>query len=154
MTTYRYVDTPDLLEGVVSRLGAHALLGVDTEAAGYHRYLDKVSLVQLSSREETVLIDPLALPDLHPLDAIFANDAIEKVFHDADFDLRILDSTGSNLWTRLEDVPVEDILTSRNVPAHDSIAFADTWDQRGNDGRPAPPEDPKIQALTCVVGRE
>ncbi len=31
------------------------------------------------------------MPDLGVLDAIFSNDGIEKVFHDADFDLRILD---------------------------------------------------------------
>jgi ribonuclease D len=91
MTPYSYIDTPDALERAVQRLATQPLLGIDTEAAGYHRYLDRISLVQISSREETVLIDPLALPDLGGLDAIVANDAIEKVFHDADFDLRILD---------------------------------------------------------------
>lgn len=91
MTPYRYIDTPDALEGAVHRLATQPLLGIDTEAAGYHRYLDRISLVQISSREETVLIDPLALPDLQPLGAIIANAAVEKVFHDADFDLRILD---------------------------------------------------------------
>ena len=91
MTTYSYIDTADALEGAVQRLAAHTLLGIDTEAAGYHRYLDRISLIQISSREETVLIDPLALPELGVLDGIFANEHIEKVFHDADFDLRILD---------------------------------------------------------------
>ncbi len=91
MTTYTYIDTPDVLEGAVRRLSTQPILGVDTEAAGYHRYLDRITLMQISSREETVLIDPLAVPDLGVLDAIFSNDGIEKVLHDADFDLRILD---------------------------------------------------------------
>jgi ribonuclease D len=91
MTTYSYIDTPEALDAAVGRLGTQTLLGIDTEAAGYHRYLDRISLIQISSRAETVLIDPLALTDLGCLATVLGNERIEKVFHDADFDLRILD---------------------------------------------------------------
>src|SRR5438309_6685664 len=37
------------------------------------------------------IIDPLALPDLAPLGELLADQAVEKVFHDSDYDLRILD---------------------------------------------------------------
>ncbi|BCS34945.1 ribonuclease D [Luteitalea sp. TBR-22] len=106
MTAYTYVDTPALLEAAVRRLAASPILGVDTEAAGYHRYRDSLSLVQISSREETVLIDPLAVPDLAPLAALFSNGAIEKVFHDADFDLRILDRDPGLSIDRLFDTQI------------------------------------------------
>jgi len=36
-------------------------------------------------------VDPLALPDLALLGELLADPAVEKVFHDADYDLRILD---------------------------------------------------------------
>lgn len=91
MTHYTYIDTPDALAAAVDRLREQTILGVDTEAAGYHRYRDSISLIQISSRDETVLVDPLALPTLDVLDGLFSNARIEKVFHDADFDLRILD---------------------------------------------------------------
>lgn len=91
MTTYTYIDTPDALESAVQRLRTQPVLGVDTEAAGYHRYRDRITLLQISSREETVLIDPLELSDLRILAELFSHDGIEKVLHDADFDLRILD---------------------------------------------------------------
>lgn len=91
MTTYSYVETLGALEDAVGRLSGQPMLGVDTEAAGYHRYRDSISLIQISSRDETILIDPLALPTLDLLDGLFSNTRIEKVFHDADFDLRILD---------------------------------------------------------------
>lgn len=91
MTAYSYVDTLAGLEAAVRRLSGQPILGVDTEAAGYHRFLDRISLIQISSRDETVLIDPLALPTLDLLAGPFSNERIEKVFHDADFDLRILD---------------------------------------------------------------
>jgi len=88
---YAYIDTDAGLREVVDRLKGEPLIGADTEAAGYHRYFDRLSLVQLSSRTENFLIDPQAVPDLTPLGELFADEAIEKVFHDADYDLRILD---------------------------------------------------------------
>jgi ribonuclease D len=88
---YEYIDTDAGLREVVDRLKGEPLIGADTEAAGYHRYFDRLSLVQLSSRTENFLIDPQAVPDLSPLGELFADPAIEKVFHDADYDLRILD---------------------------------------------------------------
>jgi ribonuclease D len=91
MTAYTYIDTIGALDDAVRRLSGQPILGVDIEASGYHRYLDRVSLIQISSRDETVLIDPLAVPTLDLLDDLFSNARIEKVFHDADFDLRSLD---------------------------------------------------------------
>jgi ribonuclease D len=88
---YEYIDTPDRLDAAVERLRGHPLLGADTEAAGYHRYFDRLSLIQLSTRGENVLIDPLALQDLSPLRDLFADPEVETIFHDADYDLRILD---------------------------------------------------------------
>ena len=87
---YEYIDTPDQLTALLQRLAGEPLLGVDTEAAGYHRYLDRLSLVQISSRAANFLIDPLSVSDLRPLAALFEDPGVEKVFHDADFDLRIL----------------------------------------------------------------
>ncbi len=88
---YETIEDPSALRATVERLRGEPLLGVDTEAAGYHRFFDRMSLVQLSSREENFLVDPLAVDDLSPLRELFEDAAVEKVFHDADYDLRILD---------------------------------------------------------------
>jgi ribonuclease D len=88
---YKYIDTPEGLNAILRQLQREPLIAVDTEAAGYHRYLDRLSLVQISSRTENFLIDPLALPDLSALAPLFTDRGVEKLFHDADFDLRILD---------------------------------------------------------------
>lgn len=93
---YIYVDTPEQLAATVARLSGLPLLAVDTEAAGYHRYLDRISLLQFSAAEapgavpRNYLVDPLALADLSPLAPLLADARVEKVFHDADYDLRIL----------------------------------------------------------------
>jgi ribonuclease D len=87
---YQYIDENQALAETISRLENAAILGVDTEAAGYHRYHDRISLIQISSPDENFIIDPIAVRDMAPLAALFENPAIEKIFHDADFDLRIL----------------------------------------------------------------
>jgi len=79
------------LERALTELSRELLLAVDTEAASFHRYYDRVYLVQLSSRSRTVIIDPLAVGELGRLGAILADADVEVVFHDADYDLRLLD---------------------------------------------------------------
>ncbi|HYC32540.1 MAG TPA: ribonuclease D [Gemmatimonadales bacterium] len=87
----RPIETLPELEGLVARLGTEPLLAVDTEAASFHRYKDRVYLLQISSRTETAVVDPLAVGTLEPLAALLADRGVELVFHDADYDLRLLD---------------------------------------------------------------
>jgi ribonuclease D len=75
---------------LIRRLEAEPLIALDTEAASFHRYRDRVYLLQLSSRSDTYLVDPLAVPDLPGLGELLANPEIEVIFHDADYDLRLL----------------------------------------------------------------
>ena len=79
------------LERLAGRLAGEQLIAADTEAAGYHRYVDRVCLLQLSTRDETWLVDALAMPSLNPIAELFASTDVEVIFHDADYDLRILD---------------------------------------------------------------
>ena len=79
------------LESLFARLRGAPLLAVDTEAASFHRFTDRVYLLQISSREETAIVDPLAVESLAPLGDVLADPAVETVFHDADYDLRLLD---------------------------------------------------------------
>ena len=84
------IQTQAQLERLFDRLRAEPLLAVDTEAASFHRHRDRVYLLQISSRSETAVVDPLAVGGLAPLGEVLANPEIEIVFHDADYDLRLL----------------------------------------------------------------
>jgi ribonuclease D len=88
---YRYISSQDELSALVRRASGAPLLAVDTEAASFHRFVDRIYLIQVSTRDETAIIDPLAVSDLSELGAVLADPAVEIVFHDADYDLRILD---------------------------------------------------------------
>ncbi len=86
----RLIQSQADLERLFERLKDEPLIAVDTEAASFHRYRDRVYLLQLSSRRETAVVDPLAVTSLEPLGAVLADKGIEIVFHDADYDLRLL----------------------------------------------------------------
>ncbi len=84
------IQTGAELAALAVRLRSEPLLAVDTEAASFHRYLDRVYLLQISSRQETAVVDPLTTDGLGPIGELLADPAIEIVFHDADYDLRLL----------------------------------------------------------------
>jgi ribonuclease D len=75
---------------IADALAGEPLFAADTEAAGYHRYHDRVCLLQISTRQRTFLVDTLAVAELDGLAPYFAAEAHEVVFHDADYDLRLL----------------------------------------------------------------
>ena len=88
----RLIEAAPDFSALLRRLRAEALVAVDTEAASFHRHRDRVYLLQLSTRSETHLVDPLAVVGLPGLGELLADTAVEKVFHDADYDLRLLGS--------------------------------------------------------------
>lgn len=94
------------LEPLLARLGREPLVAVDTEAASFHRYRDRVYLLQLSSRAETAVVDPLAVESLAGVGEILASPEVEIVFHDADYDLRLLDQEFGFRATRLFDTRI------------------------------------------------
>jgi ribonuclease D len=87
----KYIETPAALAELVAAMRREPRVAVDTEAASFHRYRDRIYLVQVSTAQDTALIDPLAVADLSPLGTVLADPQIEKTFHDADYDLRVLD---------------------------------------------------------------
>jgi len=80
------------LAAVCQRARNAAFLAVDTEADAFHSYNAKVCLIQLSFDGEHALVDPLSLSkeDLAPLGEILADPGLQKIFHGADYDLRML----------------------------------------------------------------
>ena len=84
------VATAPALLALVERLMREPLLAVDLEADSLHHYQEKVCLIQISTPTESVIIDPLALPELSPLAPVLADPAIRKIFHGSDYDIRSL----------------------------------------------------------------
>lgn len=85
-----HVETPGQARGVERALAGARSVAVDCEAAGYHRYSDRLCLVQLTAAGQTFVLDPLAL-DLAPHLKPFLEDAARlTIMHGAPYDLRLL----------------------------------------------------------------
>ncbi len=85
-----YLDDETGVEGFFREIQSARELAVDTEGASFHRFVDRIYLLQLSTRERSAIIDPLPIGTPAGLGAALEDPAVEVVFHDADYDLRLL----------------------------------------------------------------
>ncbi len=88
--TVTYLDTDAAVERWLSSIRRTPILALDTEGASFHRFVDRIYLLQLSTRDAHAVIDPLSIAAPAELGALLADPAVEIVFHDADYDLRLL----------------------------------------------------------------
>jgi ribonuclease D len=85
-----YLDTPEDVEQFTRTIAHTKQLALDTEGASFHRFVDRVYLLQLSTREHSAVIDPLPTGQLEALGQLVESPDVEVIFHDADYDLRLL----------------------------------------------------------------
>lgn len=102
----RLIESQAGLDALVRELADAPLVAVDTEAASFHRYRDRIYLLQVSTADTTAVVDPLAVKDLSAFGRVLADPAVEIVFHDADYDLRLFDLEYSFRATHLFDTRV------------------------------------------------
>jgi ribonuclease D len=87
-----YLDTPHDVTRFAESIAGTRDLALDTEGASFHRFVDRVYLLQLSTRERSAIVDPLPMEPAHlsALGRLAEDRAVQVVFHDADYDLRLL----------------------------------------------------------------
>ncbi|NBS59821.1 MAG: hypothetical protein EBS65_22850 [Betaproteobacteria bacterium] len=88
--TVQYLDSNAAVSRFLESIGSTRELAIDTEGASFHRFIDRIYLVQLSTRTHHGIIDPLPIAAPDALGALLADPKVEVVFHDADYDLRLL----------------------------------------------------------------
>ena len=85
------ITTTEALAAACHRLSLHPFVTVDTEFMRETTYFPKLCLIQMASRDEFALVDPLAPGlDLKPFLDLMRNPAVVKVFHSGRQDLEIL----------------------------------------------------------------
>ena len=85
-----YLDRLDEVERFLNEIADVRELALDTEGASFHRFLDRIYLLQISTRERSAILDPLPIGSLPQLGGLLQSKDVEVVFHDADYDLRLL----------------------------------------------------------------
>ena len=88
--TATYLDTDAAVEAWLASIRRANVLALDTEGASFHRFIDRIYLIQLSTRDQHAIIDPLPISAPRLLGDIVEDPQVEIVFHDADYDLRLL----------------------------------------------------------------
>ncbi len=93
MADFEVVDTRAELDALAQDLLSEKVIAVDTEADSFYHYFDKTCLIQIATRRQIYLVDPLALggpSELAPLAPVLASPDICKVFHAAEYDIFVL----------------------------------------------------------------
>ena len=86
----QYLDDPGEIDRFLEEISGVKELALDTEGASFHRFLDRIYLLQVSTRERSAIIDPLPIGVPAGLGNLLQSKDVEVVFHDADYDLRLL----------------------------------------------------------------
>ena len=74
-----YIRTPEALAEAIAAFSREPLVAADTEAASFHRYRDRIFLIQLSTPSRTEIIDPLAVTDLAPVGRLLVDAKVELI---------------------------------------------------------------------------
>ena len=109
MADFELIETHEDLDALVQDLLGEKVLAFDTEADSFYHYFDKTCLVQVATRKQIYLIDPLALGgpvELAALAPIFASPNIRKIFHAAEYDLFVLKRDCSFQFANLFDTMI------------------------------------------------
>lgn len=85
-----YLDTDAAVTEWLAAAKGTRRLALDTEGASFHRFIDRIYLLQLSTDSAHAVIDPLPIKPPALLGAMIEDPKVEIVFHDADYDLRLL----------------------------------------------------------------
>ena len=82
MHTPVYLDTPSTVDSFLASIGDTPILALDTEGASFHRFVDRIYLLQLSTREQTAIIDPIPIGSPRGLGTLLEDPAVHRR-HDA-----------------------------------------------------------------------
>ena len=85
-----YLDTAQDVDVFLESVAGITAIALDTEGASFHKFVDRIYLLQLTTDARSAIIDPLPIGTPAKLGALLEDPKVEVVFHDADYDLRLL----------------------------------------------------------------
>jgi len=122
LADFERIETREALDSLVQDLLGEKVLAFDTEADSFYHYFDKTCLVQIATRKQIYLVDPLALggpSELSPLAPIMASPDIRKIFHAAEYDIFVLKRDCSFRFENLFDTMI-----SAQILGYPSVGLA------------------------------
>ena len=119
MIDFEYVDDTAALREMLIHLRGVDRISVDLESDSYHHYAEKIALLQISDGETIFILDPFNL-DLERVAPLLREKSIEKVFHDVDYDGRMLLT-----FLGVKPEPVFDTMIAARILGKEKVGLAD-----------------------------
>lgn len=85
-----FITTERELSDFCTRASSSDVLACDTEFMREKTFFPRLCLIQLATRSDTAIVDPLAIKDLSALRDLFTNKRITKVFHAHSQDFEVI----------------------------------------------------------------
>jgi ribonuclease D len=120
-----WVADDGALQRLVRHVAGQGEVALDTEANSMFAYRERLCLLQLSTRKQDFLVDPLAGIDLALLAPVLADPGLVKVLHSAEFDVLLLKRTRPFEVRGLFDTRVA--AASLGMPSPSLAAVLDRW---------------------------
>lgn len=90
LMSYIHIQSPSETAALERDLATADSIALDCEAAGFHRYSDRLCLLQLTVSDRTYVIDPLSFDPAELIRGPLEDPDVSVLMHGADFDLRLL----------------------------------------------------------------
>lgn len=123
MVEYLYVDDAAKTREMRDRLENSRRICIDLEADSYHHYGEKISLLQVGDGKNIFVIDPFEV-DLACMVPFLEDASVEKVFHDVDYDGRMLLTA-----LGVKPVPIFDTMIAARILGKERVGLADLLDE-------------------------
>jgi ribonuclease D len=119
MVDFQYIDDTAALREMLDNLRGNHRISVDLESDSYHHYAEKIALLQIGDGENIYIVDPFGL-DLAQAAPLFKDRKVEKVFHDVDYDGRMLLT-----FLGVKPTPIFDTMIAARILGKEKVGLAD-----------------------------
>jgi ribonuclease D len=119
MDDFIYIDEIKGLREMSRHLQGKRRVSVDLESDSYHNYGEKICLMQVSTDSRIYIVDALKV-DMAPIASLIQDTSKEKVFHDVDYDGRMLLT-----YLGVKPVPIFDTMIAARILGREKVGLAD-----------------------------
>ncbi len=110
------IDSDDDFQDLCDEIRRAGLVGFDTEFVSDSTYRPVLGLLQFSTRERSVAVDPLAVSDLSPWWEVMADDSTTVIVHGGQAEIRFCLQQSGRSPRRLFDVQLAEGFRGRSYP--------------------------------------
>ncbi len=117
---WEYVTDAGRLRELAAEWADATVIGVDTESDSFFHYQERVCLIQVTVLGRDLIIDPLAIEDMSPMEPVLADPGVWKILHGADYDIASMKRD-----YQFEITPVFDTMIAAQALGYERYSLAD-----------------------------